>query len=122
MRVAALCDIHGNLPALRAVLADAEREGVDAFVIGGDVAAGPLPRETIDQLMTLSIPARFVLGNADREVVDAYDRAQFDLDGIDDPAMRSEVFAASRIARVHRDFLAGFAPTARLDVDGLGPT
>jgi predicted phosphodiesterase len=122
MRVAALCDIHGNLPALRAVLADAEREGVDAFAIGGDVAAGPLPRETIDQLMTLSIPARFVLGNADREIVDAYDRAPIDLDEIDDPAIGSAVFAASQIERRHRDFLAGFAPTVRVDVDGLGPT
>src|SRR5436305_14730351 len=73
MRVAALYDIHGNLPALRAVLADAARERVDAFVIGGDVAAGPLPCETIDRLMALSVRARFVRGNADREIVDAYD-------------------------------------------------
>ena len=41
MRVAALYDIHGNLPALEAVLAEVEREGVDAIVVGGDIAAGP---------------------------------------------------------------------------------
>ena len=40
MRVAALYDIHGNLPALEAVLADVQREGVDAIVIGGDFAPG----------------------------------------------------------------------------------
>jgi predicted phosphodiesterase len=40
MRVAALYDIHGNLPALEAVLAEVEREGVDAVVSGGDVLWG----------------------------------------------------------------------------------
>ena len=68
MRVAALYDIHGNLPALRAVLADVAREGIETVVIGGDVAAGPLPRETIEQVMALGPRARFVRGNADREV------------------------------------------------------
>jgi predicted phosphodiesterase len=122
MRVAALYDIHGNLPALRAVLADAGREGVDALVIGGDVATGPLPRETIDQLMAVSGRARFVRGNADREVVDAYDRGHTDVSEFEDPADRAAAFAGSRISRQHRDFLAGFAPTVCLDVDGLGPT
>jgi predicted phosphodiesterase len=122
MRVAALYDIHGNLPALRAVLVDAQQEGVDAFLIGGDVAAGPLPGETLDQLMALGGRARFVRGNADREVVDAYDRGHTDVGEVDDPADRAAVFAASRISRPHRDFLAGFAPTVGLDVDGLGPT
>ncbi|MGB2875040.1 MAG: metallophosphoesterase family protein [Gaiellaceae bacterium] len=65
MRVAALYDIHGNLPALEAVLAEVQREGVDAIVFGGDIASGPLPRETID--VARSLPqARFVRGNADR--------------------------------------------------------
>jgi predicted phosphodiesterase len=122
MRVAALYDIHGNLPALRAVLTDAGREGVDAFVVGGDVAAGPLPRGTIDQLMALRGQAHFVRGNADREVVDAYDRGQTDVGDSEDPAERAAGFAASRISRLHRDFLAGFAPTVVLYVDGLGPT
>jgi predicted phosphodiesterase len=122
MRVAALYDIHGNLPALRAVLADAAREDVGAFVIGGDVAAGPLPRATLDRLMGLSGGVAFVRGNADREVVDAYDRATIDVGSVEDPALRPAVFAASRIARPHRDFLAAFDPTARCEVDGLGPT
>ncbi|MGA2013252.1 MAG: metallophosphoesterase [Solirubrobacteraceae bacterium] len=47
MRVAALYDIHGNLPALRAVLADVARDSVDLVLIGGDVATGPLPRQTL---------------------------------------------------------------------------
>jgi len=95
---------------------------VDAFIIGGDVAAGPLPRETIDQLMTLSGRARFVRGNADREIVNAYERGATQIDEVDDPAIRAAVFAASRISGTQRDFLAGFAPTVGLEVDGLGPT
>src|SRR3954464_5923391 len=66
MRVAALYDIHGNLPALEAVLAEVEREGVDAIVIGGDIASGPpQPREVLDLVRSLST-AHCIRGNADR--------------------------------------------------------
>jgi predicted phosphodiesterase len=64
MKVAALYDIHGNLPALEAVLA--ELPDVDAIVVGGDVLPGPLGRETLDLLA--SVPAvHYVMGNGDRE-------------------------------------------------------
>ena len=46
MRVAALYDIHGNLPALEAVLDDVRRANVDQVLVGGDVMPGPIPRET----------------------------------------------------------------------------
>ena len=66
MRVAALYDAHGNLPALEAVLAAVEREGVDEIVFGGDIASGPpFPRETVE-LVRARPNARFVRGNADR--------------------------------------------------------
>ena len=65
MRVAALYDVHGNAPALEAVLAEAERDGVDVILFGGDLASGPFPRETVE--LARSLPqARFVRGNADR--------------------------------------------------------
>ncbi len=47
MRVAALYDIHANLPALEAVLRDVRDEEVDHVVVGGDVVPGPMPRETL---------------------------------------------------------------------------
>jgi putative phosphoesterase len=119
MRVAALYDIHGNLPALEAVLAELELEAV---VVGGDVASGPMPRETLERLMALGERARFVRGNADREIVEAFDRGERDLDGVSDPARRAAVFAASQIAAEHRDFLAGFEQTVTLQVSGLGAT
>ena len=61
MRVAAISDIHGNLPALEAVLADIEREGVDEIVVGGDSVSWPWPAEVFDLLG--SIGARMVRGN-----------------------------------------------------------
>jgi putative phosphoesterase len=68
-RVAALYDIHGNLPALEAVLAEIRAIGVDEIVIGGDVVAGPMPRETLDCLDAIGIPVRYIRGNADRETI-----------------------------------------------------
>ena len=75
MRVAALYDVHGNLPALEAVLADVEREDVDAVVFGGDLFLGPFPAETA--ALVRSIDAQFVRGNCDREP-DEWTRSQLD--------------------------------------------
>jgi putative phosphoesterase len=63
LRVAALYDVHGNAPALEAVLAEVERERVDQVVFGGDLASGPLPRETVE--LARSTDATYVRGNAD---------------------------------------------------------
>ena len=66
MRVAALYDVHANVPALEAVLADVERERVDTIVFGGDLTWGPEPSEALT--IVRSLPhARFVRGNCDRE-------------------------------------------------------
>lgn len=66
MRVAAISDIHGNLPALEAVLADIERRGADVIVALGDLLAGPLwPRETADRLIALGCPT--IRGNHERQ-------------------------------------------------------
>jgi putative phosphoesterase len=66
VRVAALYDVHGNLPALEAVLDEVERERVDAIVVGGDIASGPpLPGEVVK--LVRSLPnAHCIRGNADR--------------------------------------------------------
>ena len=69
MRIAAIYDIHANLPALEAVLQEIRQENVDCVVVGGDVVPGPLPFETIQCLLGLDIPARFIRGNGDREVL-----------------------------------------------------
>jgi len=71
MRVAALYDVHGNLPALEAVLEEIERDGVDVVVSGGDLVSGPLGRACLERL--LAAGAVFVRGNADREVPELAD-------------------------------------------------
>ena len=63
MRVAALCDVHGMVHALEAVLGDLG--DVDAVVFGGDLFLGPLPAQTLE--LVRSVDARFVRGNCDRE-------------------------------------------------------
>ena len=73
MRGAVLADIHGNLPALDAVLRDIDSVGVDAVVLNGDLATGPMPAETLDRLAELGGKATWVRGNADRELVAAFD-------------------------------------------------
>jgi len=64
--VALLYDIHGNLAALEAVLADAERAGATSYLLGGDYAAfGPWPRETAELVESLPAIAR-IRGNVER--------------------------------------------------------
>jgi putative phosphoesterase len=114
VRLAVLSDVHGNLPALEAVLAELDFAALDGVVVCGDVASGPLPAETIDLLMSLD-GARFVRGNADRGLVAAYDHVP--LPRWPGPAAE---WCAARISGRHRDFLSSFAEAIRLDVDGLG--
>src|SRR5260370_41905492 len=65
MRVAALYDVEGNIPALEAVLAEVESLQPDAIVFGGDLFCGAQPVEVIDRARSLPA-AHFLLGNADR--------------------------------------------------------
>ena len=69
MRVAALYDIHGNLPALEAVLREVRQAKVDQVVVGGDVFPGPMCIEVLACLRDLDVPVQFIQGNGDREVV-----------------------------------------------------
>ncbi len=64
MRVAALYDVHGNAPALEAVLAEVGRERIDKILYGGDILSGPMPHETLE--LVLSRDADFIRGNAER--------------------------------------------------------
>ena len=71
MRVAVLADIHGNLPALEAVLREVDAAGAEAVVLAGDMTVGPLQAETLDLLDSLVLvdsPVEwFVEGFADVE-------------------------------------------------------
>ena len=68
MNFAAIADIHGNLLALEAVLADIARRGISTIVNLGDLLSGPLwPAETADRLQSLNLPT--VSGNHERQLL-----------------------------------------------------
>lgn len=122
MRVAALYDIHGNLPALEAVLQEIRRAGVDLVVVGGDVVPGPMPLETLTCLLglslDLSIPVQFIQGNGDRGVV-----AQMtgrDTDTLPEQAREVVRWTARQLSSEHERLLASWPETLRVEIRGLG--
>jgi putative phosphoesterase len=108
LRVAALYDVHGNLPALEAVLAEAD---ADLILAGGDVAAGPWPSETLDRLRGLGERVRFIRGNADRELT-SREEGRAPREVMD--------FARARLSHEQLDFLGALPLTESVDVEGLG--
>lgn len=68
MKIAALADVHGNMPALEAVLADAARQGVDAFIVAGDVTSGPEPQAAVNAVR--SLPGWTIRGNHEAYYLD----------------------------------------------------
>jgi predicted phosphodiesterase len=117
MRVAVLADIHANLPALEAVLAEPDLADADAVVLLGDIALGPMPAETLDRLAALGDRAVWVHGNCEREMVTAFDGGE-----VPGPNGADAAASAGLIGRNHRDRLDGLPLTVTLDIDGLGPT
>jgi predicted phosphodiesterase len=118
MRLAALYDIHGNLPALEAVLYDVHRAGVDLVVVGGDVVPGPMSREALACLLDLDIPVQFIQGNGDRVVL-----AQMaGTESIEVPErLRGVVrWVAQQLHAQHQRVMAGWPKTLRIDIQGLG--
>src|SRR5437660_10939842 len=77
MKVAALYDIHGNLPALEAVLEEIEQAHFDLIVIGGDIGPGPMPKQSLHRLLDLGYRARFIRGNLERAIVAVFDGITF---------------------------------------------
>jgi predicted phosphodiesterase len=118
MRVAALYDVEGNLPALEAVLREVDDERPDTIVFGGDLVTGPMPSETLERMRGLE-HAQFLGGNADRTVVEVSrgERPQ----GLPDDVVAALAWTAEQLSDEQIDFLAELPPTVTLDVDGLGP-
>jgi predicted phosphodiesterase len=120
MRVAALYDIHGNPPALEAVLQDVRRARVDQIVVGGDVVPGPMSRETLALLLDLDIPVQFIQGNCEVAVLAEMGGTEPDWYRTV-PADAREVvrWQAQQIPDYQRVF-DSWPKTLRVDIDGLG--
>lgn len=117
MRVAAKYDIHGNLPALRAVLQEVRKQAVDLVVVGGDVVPGPMPRETIECLQNLDLPVQFIQGNGEAAVL-AQMRGEV-------PAVPEQFrdlirWVADQLGSDHQQFLASWPLTFQAGIDQLG--
>jgi putative phosphoesterase len=109
LKVATLYDVHGNLPALEAVLADVPDDA--AIVVGGDVAAGPFPSETLERLRALGDRVHWLRGNADRELTPGEQGLA--------PAEVLE-WVRARLSAEQIGFLHALPETLELDVDGIG--
>jgi diadenosine tetraphosphatase ApaH/serine/threonine PP2A family protein phosphatase len=107
-----LFDVHGNVRALDAVLAELEGIDVDAIVLGGDHVGGPWPAETLDRLRSIAGDVRWIVGNGEREIVPGQEGLA--------PASIVE-FVRGALSPDDVEELAGAPLTVTLDVDGLGP-
>jgi predicted phosphodiesterase len=107
MRVAALYDVHANLPALDAVLAEVD---VDTILVGGDVALGPMPKETLGLLRERG--ATFIRGNCDRAVGGGLPD--------DDPWVERIHWVRDQLDDDELAFLRELPHPLALEIDGLG--
>ncbi len=117
MRVAALYDIHGNAPALDAVLDDVRRSRVDRIVVGGDVLPGPLPHEALDALAHVGVPIDYIMGNGDREVL-AHLRGTGSL--LPDSFRHLIAWTAKQLRPADVERISSWPAMLRLTIDGLG--
>lgn len=128
-RVAALYDIHGNLPALEAVLREARQADVDQIIVGGDVVPGPMPRETLRRLLDLDLPTHFIYGNGELAMLAQMDGERTGsvtywgtTSGARPPESIVEIYLWTA-AQLQPDFepvLAPWPKTLQLEIDGLG--
>jgi predicted phosphodiesterase len=118
MRVAVLADIHGNLPALEAVLRDLDAAGADAIVLLGDMSVGPLQADTLELLLSLGERAIWVQGNCERNLVEVFDGVYQRVGAAHEAGV---VWSGRQLTRAQRDHLAALPRTVSIDIDGLGP-
>ena len=129
MRVAAVYDIHGNLPALEAVLQDIRQADVDQIVVGGDVVPGPMPRETLGRLLDLDLPTHFIYGNGELAILAQMAEARTGsvtywgtTSGARPPESIVEIYrwTTAQLQPELEPMLARWSKTVRLEIDGLG--
>lgn len=127
--MAALYDIHGNLPALEAVLEEIRGLAIDQIVVGGDVLPGPLPRETLERLLSLDRPVQFIHGNGDLAALaqfDAVDPSSVSYWGttsgepLPEALQAIVVWSAQQVFPDYHELIANWPRIVHAGVDGLG--
>ena len=118
MPVACLFDIHGNLPALEAVLEEVLQSEADHIVVGGDVVPGPFPRQCLDLLYSSSLNVDFIVGNGERETITAMrDGVSSAVPAYFHDAMR---WNAAQLTEHDATRISTWPLTSRLHVGGIG--
>ena len=119
MRVAAIYDIHGNLPALEAVLAEVGQAGVDRVVVGGDVVPGPMPRESMSTLTDVDVPVDFIRGNGETEILAVLSGAGPSA-AVPEQSHDALRWVAQDLSPEQRRVVAEWSMTHRLEIPGIG--
>jgi predicted phosphodiesterase len=117
VRTAAIYDLHGNLPALEALLRDARAAGAQRIVVGGDVWPGPMAVECCALLRALDLPVLWLHGNGEREVLAERAGRPSRVPEHYREVMR---WSAQQVDDTLAQWLAALPPTQRLHIDGLG--
>ena len=118
MRLAVLNDIHGNLPALEAVLDDVGRCGVDRIVVGGDLFPGPMPHLALRRLRGMGTPVDFIYGNGEVAMLEQLaGKVSTSLPQSYVPQVRWNV---DQLGGEERDLVASWPMTIRLTVPPFG--
>ena len=120
MRVAALYDIHGNVPALEAVLGDVRRAGVDRIVVGGDIVPGPMAREALDRLLALDVPTEFIVGNCEVGMLAEAAGGGEITARLPEAVRQTLQWSAQQCDPALRGVIAGWPKTVQFAVPGLG--
>jgi putative phosphoesterase len=117
VRIAALYDIHGNLPALEAVLAEVRAAGVERIVVGGDVVPGPLADEAMRRLREIDLRVDFIRGNCEVAALEAMaGRVPW---GVPEQQRAVFTWTAKKMAAFEREF-AAWPKTLRNEIEGVG--
>jgi len=118
LRIAVIYDVHGNLPALEAVLQEIRTIGVDLIVSGGDVIPGPMPVETLACLLDLDTPVQFIQGNG--EVAVLAELAGTGASTLPEQAREVVRWTAQQLSPEHERVFASWPKTLRVALPGLG--
>ncbi len=113
MNVLVVYDIHGNVDALHAVLADPRAAGADAVVVGGDTVPGPFACATLDSIDALTVPVHRIRGNGERETAHAVEAPAPPAD--DDLAAVTAAMSAAQLGADRARALGDLPLTVTLD-------
>ena len=120
MRIAALYDIHGNLPALEAVIVEVKRVAVVAIFVGGDVLPGPMPLECLQLLASTGIPTEFIHGNGESAAIEALNGSA--VESVPEAFRPWVQWSASQLTDDLATAIRSWPATMSIDTDGMGPT